>query len=186
MSLSKAKNGIIVIPLLIILFISIGVLAMSKSIVNSQASVSTAIDSRFQNPSIFLSTFMDPPAKWEKYQNKAYFYIVKFPKQWPASTSKAERGDLSTYTRFLSNKIILKVRVLAKHQYPQEASQVAIGKNTFYFSPRQADLRSAALSHGKYYYVLELSQDNYFADGKEFDSVFLNILKNLEFTNPQS
>lgn len=184
MSLSKAKNGIIVIPLLIILFISIGVLAMSKSIVNSQASVSTAIDSRFQNPSISLSTFMDPPAKWEKYQNKAYFYIVKFPKQWPASTSKVERGDLDTYTRFLSHKIILKVHVMSKYQYPQGSSQVSIGKNTFYFSPRQADLRTAATLHNKHYYVFELSQDNYFADSKEFESVFLNILKNLEFTNP--
>lgn len=161
-----------------------GVLAMSKSIVNSQASVATAIDSRFQNPTISLSSVIDPPAKWENYRNSLYFYTLKYPKQWPASTAKTENGDLNTYSRFLSHKIILKVHVMNNYQYPEGSNQVTIGKNTFYFSPRQPDLRTAAILHNKHYYVFELSQDNYFADSKEFDSVFLNILKNLEFTKP--
>lgn len=180
MSSINYKRGNITIILVVFLCFSFGVLALAKFIDISQASVTTAVDSRFQNPTIALSVSMDPPSKWEKYENTPYNYSIKYPKQWPASKSQTQNGDLNTYSRFLSNRVKLKVSVSGKYDKPQDAQQTTIGKNTYFFSKNQENLRSATTEHNKKFYTVELSQDNYFADTKEFNAVFLNILKNFD------
>ncbi len=176
--LSKNHKGSILIPLIILLLISTSVLLLSKFLSTSQANVETAIDSRYQTS---LSAKMDPPNNWVKAENKRYKFSIFYPKQWVGSLNPKPRGnELFILEKFLSNKIKLKVTVMSKYEIPQGTIAIKFNKNTFHLQTDESATKLAILQNGGFYYLLELTNNTYFAEELDFKSTFFQILKKFE------
>lgn len=181
---TQLKTGTIIIPLIIIMLLSFGVLSLAKFIATSQADVATAIDSRYDNYSVSLSSKLDPADKWANYTDTALKYKLYYPKQWVGNRSfENDPNYLQTYERFLSTKINLKLRVSKTFDIPKDAKHAKFGNNTFDFYTDDENTKSAVASVNNLYYDVKLSQDNYFATPLEFRGFFFQLLKKIEFLN---
>lgn len=179
--LSTNRRGNILIFLVIILFMSSAVLLLAKSFSQSQASVETAISSRYQTA---LSAQMDPPEKWAEEENSRYKFKFHYPSQWVGGLNPKSTGDkLYTIEKFLSRKIKLKVVVFANLEIPQDAIAMNLESGKFYLLEDKPTTKTAAHKGANYHYKIELTQDGYFADELEFRGTFFQILK--KFESPQ-
>lgn len=179
--LSKNQAGNILIPLVVLLTLSIGVLLLSKFLSTSQANVETAIESRYQSS---LSSKMDPQDKWGKAENKKYKFSFKYPKQWVGATSlENKNGSLFEQERFLSKKVNLKISVYKNFDIAQTIKPSKFGPNTFYLTKDEDSQKTAVAKQNNFYYVVEFTQNAYFAGELEFKGTLFNLLKNFEFLN---
>ncbi len=180
---SKLKKGTIIIPLIIILMFSFGILYLARFITNSQAEVASAIDSRYDY-STSLSSKLDPINNWVNYSNPSLKYKVYYPKQWVGNKMFENGTDyLQTYERFLSTKINLKITVTKTFDVPTNSQRAKFGNNIFNFYVDEDDTKAAVTQMNNIYYNVELKQDSYFASPLEFKSFFFQVLKKFEFTN---
>lgn len=181
---TQLKTGAIIIPLIIIMLLSFGVLSFAKFITASQSDVTTAIDSRYDAYSTSLSSKLDPVDKWVNYTDTALKYKLYYPKQWVGNRSFGNDPNyLQTYERFLSTKINLKLTVSKTFDIPKDAKHAKFGNNTFDFYIDDINKKSAVASINKLYYDVTLRQDNYFATPLEFRGFFFQLLKKIEFLN---
>jgi hypothetical protein len=178
------KKGAIIIPLIILMLLSFGVLSLAKFISSSQSNVEAAIDSRFDDSSISLSSKIDKADNWIAYSDSAYKYKLYYPKQWVGNRSFENGTDfLQTYERFLSTKINLKITVAKSFDITPDAQYTKFGNNTFDLYNDDENLKSAVAKVNNLYYNLDLKQDAYFASPLEFKSFFFQVLKKFEFLN---
>lgn len=180
---AKNISGNIVIPLLLILVLSAGVFSLAQFFSKAQTDVSASIDIRYQGLQVTPSTIMErSPDKWESYENKDYHYQIKFPKQWLSLNTDPIQGELSTYERFLGNKIRLKVSVKDKFDTNTNLRTAKFGDNNFYIDNNQVFFNSATTEHNKLFYTIELKENSYFSDDIDFTGTFFHILQNFKFT----
>ncbi len=176
----KNSEGSILIILVILLFLATGVLTLSKFLATSQANVETAIESRYQTS---LSSKMDHPDKWAKSEHKQYKFSFYYPKQWVGSLNPKPTGpELFTTEKFLSNKVKLKITVYSNYQIPQDTKSAKFNANTFNVLTDEPTKKSAITQNGKYFYLVELTQNVYFAEELNFKGTFFQILKRFEQT----
>lgn len=177
--LSKNKKGSILIPLIIILFVALSILALSKFLATSQADVETAVGSRYQTS---LSSKMDIPADWEKIENKKYKYTLSHPKQWVGALTESNKGDVVHYVeRHLSNKVNLRLSIYNEYEIPQTIKPAKFDNNTFYLIKDEDNLKVAATKKDGLYYVIEFKQNTYFTDSTQFKGTLFHILKKFQF-----
>lgn len=181
---ANTKNGNIVIPLLIFLFIAATILYLSKFFNQSQADVVTAIDSHYEGfGTIALSAKMDPSQKWTTHTNQTYKYKVYFPKQWVGTQIDSKKEPPDVLEKFLSNKVKLKVTVTKNVEIPYYIKPTTFGNNSFYYYQDTNYSKTAVTKKNDLYYIVELTQDNYFSSPQEYRAVFFQILKNWELLN---
>lgn len=180
---AKKNSGNIFIPLLILLLMSAGVLLLAQFFAKAQTDVSASIDIRFQGLEVTPSTFMESSQdKWQSYENTNYHYNIKFPEQWVSSNTDPIIGDLSTYERFLGNKINLRVSVRNKFDTNANLRTAKFGDNSFYIDNNKVFFNSATTEHNKLFYTIELKENNYFSSNIEFTGTFFHILQGFKFT----
>ena len=179
--LPKNRTGNILVPLVVILALSVGVFILSKYLSTSQANVETAIESRYQTA---LSSKMDPQDQWQKAENKKYKFSFMYPKQWVGATSvENKNGTLYEQARFLSKKVNLKVSIYKNYDIPQTIKPAKFGPNTFYLIQDEDSQKVAVAKENNLYYVIEFTQNAYFADELQYKGTLFNLLKNFEFLN---
>lgn len=181
---TQLKKGTVIIPLIIILLLSFGTLALVKFLTVSQADVETAIDSRYDNYSLSLSSKLDPADNWVFYLDTTHKYKLYYPKQWVGNRSSEKGTDfLQTYERFLSTKVNLKVTITKAFNIPADSKRIMFGNNEFNFYKDEEDAKSAVANVNNLFYNIELKQNNYFATPLEFRAFFFQVLKKFEFSN---
>jgi len=177
---AKPQKGSILIILIVLLALSFGVLTVSKFFASSQANVETAIESRYQ---ITPSNFMDPVDKWISENNSNYKFELFYPKQWVASKSPKGVGkEQFIVEKSLSNKIKLRLSVFKDYEIPKNQKQAKFGQNSFYLLTDTGALKSSVLKTENQYYLVELSQQNYFPTEVEFKGTYFQILKKFKYT----
>lgn len=178
--LPKTKSGSVLIPLIIVLALSLGILLASKFFSTSQANVETAIDSRYQ---LSPSAQMDNPENWISEDNKQFDFNLYYPKQWVASQSpKGTGSEIFILEKALSKKVILRLTVYKNYEIPTEARQAKFDKNIFYILKEEENHKASVMKTEENYYLIELSHNNYFPTELEFTGTYFQLLKKFRYT----
>jgi len=177
--LSKHQKGSIIIPLVIILFIALSVLMLSKFLSTSQANVETSVGSRYQTS---LASKMDAPTDWVKVENKKYKYSLSYPKQWVGALTGNDKNAVQHYVeRHLSNKVNLRLSIYKNYEIPANIKPTKVDNTTFYLIQDEENIKTAATKHNDLIYVIEFKQNTYFADSVQYKGTLFNILKKIQF-----
>lgn len=177
--LSKHQKGSIIIPLVIILFVALSVLGLSKFLSSSQANVETAIGSRYQTS---LASKMDAPKDWVSVENKNYQYNLFYPKQWVGALTENNKNGVKHYVaRHLSNKVSLKLSIYEDYNISQNIKPAKFDKNEFYLTRDEENILTAVAKNNDLFYEIELKEDTYFAESLNFKGTFFHILKKFQF-----
>lgn len=176
----KLLIGSVFLPLLLVLSVSGFVLV--KSIVANQSDVTS-----LENQKYTLSAYMGSPSDWITYQNQNLGYTIKNPQDWKAQTNaKRSSNVIDSYEAFLGPKIKLTVTVNKFIQIPKSAKILQLGPNQFSLLEDNGRYKSVAIGKNQLYYLIELEQDDFFENSKQFRNAFNFFLFNFRFSDQVS
>ena len=181
---SALKSGFVLLPMLLLLSVS-GFLLV-KTLAQDQQKVSAAINDSLDPGSYryTLSEQMGSANTWKTYQNKRFNFSIKHPDPWQTQqNTRLVSPSIANYEAFLGAKITLAVTVNKSYDIAEKAKKLELENATFYWIEDKPNQKSVVTQKDNYYYVIELSQEDFFGANTEFRTTFVKILKTFTFTS---
>ncbi len=176
----KLLIGSVFLPLLLILSISGFILV--KSIVANQSDI---VPQEEQNYT--LSAYMGNPNDWTTYQNQNLGYTIKHPQAWKVQTNaRRSLNTIDSYEASLGPKVKLTITVNKFILIPKSAKILQLGSNQFHLLEDKGNYKSAVLEKDQLYYQVELEQDGFFENSKQFRNAFNIFLLKFQLTGQQN
>lgn len=178
--IGKLLIGSVFLPLLLLLSISGFVLV--KNIIANQSNVIILEEQKYT-----LSAFMGSPNDWTTYQDKNLGYSIKHPQEWRGqANARKSTNTIASYEAFLGPKIKLTTTVNKFILIPKSAKLLQLGPNQFSLLEDNGRYKSVVIEKNQLYYLIELDQDDFFENSKQFRNAFNIFLLKFRFNDQAS
>lgn len=173
------KSG--AIPLKLLLLLSLSGFLLVKTISDYQSKVTNALAARYDNQHFSLSQHIGAVNTWQTYKSRLYNYEIRYPKVWkePKGIDKLTKSDFQVQ---FAGKVKLQVDILKTFKITENTKTLQIGKNVFHQVENAHNKKSAVTASNFLNYQITLTAENYFESSQEFESTFLKVLKNFNFS----